>query len=565
MSTTKSTCIDYFLEHVANTPDRIYMTQPMGGSADNVVQLTFAQVLDQAKRMATYLKTLDLPEKSQIAICSKNCAWWIIADLAIWLAGFVSVPIYPTLTADTVSYVIEHSESKAVFIGKLDVAPWAEMKGGVPADMTTISLPLCPEGEFTETWADLMKKHEPIEDSAIATRTADEMATIIYTSGSTGQPKGVMHCFKAMTVASLGIKKILTATSQDRLLSYLPMAHGMERWVAETSSMIAGYQLFFADSLKTFVQDLQRCQPTLFLSVPRLWTKFQQGVFEKMPPKKLGTLLKIPILNRIVKKKLLKGLGLNAVRFAGSGSAPIPGELIDWYRSLGLDLLEGYGMTENFNYSHISKPGRGRAGYVGEPYDEVEQRISEEGEIQVKSPGLMMGYYKNEESTAETITEDGWLKTGDKGEIDDQNRLKITGRIKEIFKTSKGKYVAPAPIENKLIIHPKVELACVGGSSFPQPHVVIQLSDAGRAAATAGGEKKDALEKELEALIKEVNPTLDQHEQLAFMAIVSDEWLPENGFLTPTQKIKRSKIEETYSPNNETWYGAKKSIIWSGF
>lgn len=196
------------------------------------------------------------------------------------------------------------------------------------------------------------------------------------------------------------------------------------------------------------------------------------------------------------------------------------------------------------------------------PYDDVEQRLAEDGEIQVKSPGLMMGYYKNEEATAATMTEDGWLKTGDKGEIDELGRLKITGRTKEIFKTSKGKYVAPAPIENKLIVHPRIEMACVGGASYPQCHAIVQLSQEAKDEIAANDSKKEVVTKEFETLIKEVNATLDDHEHVGFIAVVKDEWLPENGMLTPTQKIKRAAVEEKYSSNNDTWYDSKTKVIW---
>jgi long-chain acyl-CoA synthetase len=372
-----------------------------------------------------------------------------------------------------------------------------------------------------------------------------------------------MHDFNTMYVTTVGICKQLNATSKDRYLSYLPLAHGMERWLGECVALHAGVELFFAETLATFVKDLNRAEPTLFVSVPRLWTKFQQGVFKKMPPGKLNFLLKIPLINILIKKKILKGLGLDQVRIAGSGSAPIPGDLIMWYRRLGLELLEGYGMTENFNYSHLSLPGKSRVGYVGHAYPDVEVRIADDGEIQVKSPGQMMGYYKNPEATKETMTDDGFLRTGDRGEIDEQGRLKITGRTKELFKTSKGKYVAPAPIENKVINHPMIELACVGGSSYPQPYAIVQLSEDAKKDAMAG--KKDSIEAELTEHMKSVNGTLDQHEQMDFMVIVKEDWLPENGFLTPTQKIVRRKIEETYNPNNDTWYAAKKKIIWYGW
>jgi len=548
--------LDYILDNCAKYPDKIFLTQPMGG--DEVINITFSEFLSESKKMAAHIESLNLPVPSQIAIMSKNCVWWLMADLAIMMTGHVGVPIYPTLTAETVKYTLEHSESKLLFVGKLDTHPWNEMKKGIPADMKCISFPLCPDDVSYDKWADLIGKSEEIKE--VKKRTPEEMATIIYTSGSTGVPKGVMLSFKNMTDTTFGLINNLHVTEKDRYLSYLPISHGMERWVGECVPFISGCHVFYAEALTTFVQDLNRCQPTLFLSVPRLWTKFQLGVFKKMPPQKLEKLLKIPILSYLVKKKLLKALGLNHVRYAGSGSAPLPPDLLSWYRSLGLELLEGYGMTENFNYSHMTKPGRGRVGYVGEPSEGVEQRIAEDGEIQVKTPGMMMGYFKNEEATKETITEDGWLRTGDKGELDELGRLKITGRTKEIFKTSKGKYVAPAPIENQYISNIRIELACVGGRGHQAANAIVLLGEDAKKEAESGG--KDAIEKELEELIKAVNSGLDDHERVQFIAVVNDVWEPENGFLTPTNKIKRARIEEEYAPFMDEWYNSKKKVIW---
>lgn len=536
------------------------MTQPMGPGKP-LVEHTADQLLTEVKRMAAYIESLNYEKGTKIAICSKNCTWWIIADLAIWFAGHVTVPIYPTLTGETVRYTLEHSESKLIFVGKLDEKPWAEMKTGVPDDLPTVSFPLCPEGDYDKKWDSIISEFEPIANPV--KRTMDDVATIIYTSGSTGRPKGVMHSFKNMTVPTVGLTNLLNITSKDRYISYLPLAHGMERWSAECAFLMKGWHVFFADTLQSFVEDLNRAQPTVFLSVPRLWTKFQQGVETKMPSEKLKKLLKIPIVSWLVKKKILKALGLSKARFAGSGSAPLPAPLLQWYRSLGLELLEGYGMTENFNYSHLNMPGKTRAGYVGNTYDDVEHRLSEEGEIQMKGPGIMLGYYKNEEATKEVIMEDGWLRTGDRGEIDEQGRLKIIGRTKEIFKTSKGKYVAPAPIESELISSSSVELACVSGTGFPQPYAVIQLND--DAKVSAAGDGRDDIKKELEELLQTVNPTLDPHEQLQFVVVVKDEWTPENGFLTPTQKIKRAVIEGEYGSNNEEWYGKKEKVLWHGW
>jgi len=554
------TVMDYLLDHAAKTPNKIFMTQPMGN--DVVKEWTFAEFVSESKKMATHIESLDMPVPSQIAIMSKNCTWWLMADLAIMMTGHVGVPVYPTLTAETTKYTLEHSEAKLLFVGKMDKKPWAQMENGIPDGLKCISFPLCPDGVSYDKWEDCTKGAE-LKD--VKKRTLEEMATIIYTSGSTGVPKGVMVSFNAMTLTTFGLMENVQATTDDRYLSYLPVSHGMERWCGQCLALVSGLHVFFAESLSTFVNDLNRCRPTLFLSVPRLWTKFQQGVFKKMPPQKLQKLLKIPIISYLVKRKLLKALGLEHVRFAGSGSAPLPEDLLAWYRSLGLELLEGYGMTENFNYSHMSKSGRGRIGYVGEPHDGVEQRIAEDGEMQVKTPGMMMGYFKNEEATKECTTEDGWLRTGDKGEIDDMGRFKITGRTKEIFKTSKGKYVAPAPIENQYISHPEIELACVGGRGQAAAHAIILLGEDAKEDAKSDSGKKDAIEKGLEKLLTDVNAKLDDHEKVQFMAVVNEEWLPENGFCTPTNKMKRSKIEEEHAGLLDEWYASKKKVIWYKF
>lgn len=534
--------------------NKIYMTQPMGNGV--VQEYTWARAMTEARRVANYIKAQNFPPNSKIAILSKNCAHWIMSDLAIWMAGHVTVPLYPTLNADTVSYILEHSEAKALFVGKLD--DWEDMAPGVPSDMPCMSYPLSPENSFP-TWDTIVAENEPLEGETA--RDKDELATIVYTSGSTGRPKGVMLSFDALGVAASGASQALELYSEDRMLSYLPLAHVFERYVVEQSSFYRGFEVYFADALDTFLEDLQRARPTVFVSVPRLWSKFQLGIFKKLPHKKLNRMLKIPILSGIVKKKVLTGLGLEHCRFAGSGSAPLSEDIINWYRSLGLELLEGYGMSENFAYSHISLPGRSRVGYVGEPLPGVEQRISEIGEIEVKSPASMTGYYKADDKTKESFTEDGFLLTGDKGEIDDMGRLKITGRIKEIFKTSKGKYVAPAPIENKIISHDEIEMVCVAGADCPQPHALIHLSEEAFPKRDEPEFRKH-LEASLEELMKNVNATVDPHEAIQFMVVVKDTWGMDNGFLTPTMKIKRDVVEKTYCDHIETWYGARKKVIW---
>jgi long-chain acyl-CoA synthetase len=556
MSDTK-TILDWALHWEKESPDLLHFVQPMGGGAANIKTWTFAQAVKEARSMAAYLQRLDLPAKSRIAICSKNCAHWILADWAIWMAGHVSVPLYPVLNAGTVRYILEHSDAKLLFVGKLDPI-WSEMQAGVPVGVRRVAFPLAPSNEH-EQWDEIVRGHAPLAE--VARRTPEEMATIVYTSGSTGEPKGVMLSFGAMSAATTGLCKLLDLAASDRILSYLPLAHTMERWVVGCCSTRAAFQVFFAETVDSFLGDLRRARPTLFLSVPRLWLKFQAGVFKKMPAQKLERLLRVPILSGIIKKKILKGLGLDAVRFAGSGSAPISGELLGWYRKLGLELLEGYGMSENFNYSHLNKPGQVRVGTVGSPHQGVECKLSAEGEVLVKSPAMMMGYFKNPNETRLAFTEDGFLKTGDCGVIDELGRLQLTGRVKEIFKTSKGKYVAPAPIENQLGNSSYLEQCCVSGAGQPQPYALVVLAEDARAQLRQGG--KAAIEAALVSHLEKVNAGLDHIEQLQFLSVVSDEWTAENGFLTPTLKIKRSKIEEAYRSQVAGWYAQNRKVVWS--
>ncbi|MCC6901314.1 MAG: AMP-binding protein [Polyangiaceae bacterium] len=552
---TLETQLDYAQNWEKQHPNDIWLTQPLGGG--KLRDFTFQEAMGEVRRMAAHLKGLGLPDKSNIALFSKNTAWWILADLAIWMAGHTSVPLYPTLTAETIRQILEHSEAKLIFVGKLD--GFAAMEPGIPEGVARIALPLAPKLD-APTWDAIVEKTEPLAGEI--RRPKGDLATIIYTSGSTGVPKGVMHSFETMMSPGERFTESFEVRKDDRMLSYLPLAHAFERYVVETGTIGRGFHVFFAESLDTFVEDIKRARPTLFVSVPRLWQKFQLGVFSKMPEPKLKTLLKIPIVSGVIKKKVLSGLGFDQVRIAGSGSAPIPAELISWYRSLGLELLEGYGMSENFSYSHMTLPGESAVGYVGKACRGVECKLSPEGEVLVKSPGTMLGYYKAPELTAEMFTEDGFLRTGDRGELDAEGRLKITGRVKELFKTSKGKYVAPAPIENKLLLHSDVELALVTGNGFPQPYGMVVLSEQARKRAKDDAAKQQ-IASTLESHLSEVNATLDQHEQLDLLVVVGDDWTIENGLLTPTMKLKRSAIETKYGASAEGWYQKKQPVVWA--
>ena len=541
--------LDVFYEREARHPRQRFLVQPIGGG--QVETLTWADVGHQARCAAHWLRARELPQGSHIALISKNCAHWIIADLAIWMAGHVSVPLYPNLTADSVNQVLTHSDSVLAFIGKLD--DWPGMSRGIPQGLPTISLPLHPPGAFDFAWDDLQKS-SPIRDDPRP--AGEQLATIIYTSGTTGLPKGVMHSFANLGFATTHGTQLFGLNENDRLLSYLPLCHVAERMFVELASIYTGQTVFFAESLDTFITDLQRARPTAMFGVPRIWTKFQMGVYGKIPAKRLDFLLGLPFIGKRIGHKVLAGLGLDALRVALSGAAPVPQSLLDWYQTLGLEVLEVYGMTESCGYSHICLPGQYKQGWIGKPCPEVEVRIDESGEVQVRSQANMLGYFKEPQKTAETLTGDGFLRTGDKGEQDAEGRLRLTGRLKEIFKTSKGKYVAPAPIENRLAVHSRIEQVCVVGDGLSAPLGLCVLSTVNQ------DEGRASLHSSLEKLLEEVNAVLDKHERLRRLVVVKDSWAVENGFLTPTLKIKRNVIEDTYGARFEEWSERSEAVLW---
>ncbi|NWE25258.1 AMP-binding protein [Pseudomonas gingeri] len=394
--------LEVFYEREARHPRQPYLVQPLGGG--EVQTLSWSEVGHQARCAAHWLRARELPQGSHVAIISKNCAHWIIADLAIWMAGHVSVPLYPNLTADSVAQVLEHSGAALAFIGKLD--DWPGMKTGVPRDLPTIGLPLCPAGDFDFRWVDL-QACSPIQDDPLP--AAQQLATVIYTSGTTGQPKGVMHSFATLSFAANHAIGLFGLGEHDRLLSYLPLCHVAERMFVELASLFTGQTVFFAESLETFLVDLKRARPTAMFGVPRIWSKFQMGVHERIAPARLDLLLRLPLLGRYIGRKVLAGLGLDALRIALSGAAP-----------LGLCVLSA--------------------------------------------------------------------------------------------------------------------------SAAEAPQATLQAG--------------------LQALLEEVNHALDKHQRLRALVVVKDSWAVENGFLTPTLKLKRAVIEQCYGARFQAWSEHGQPVLW---
>jgi long-chain acyl-CoA synthetase len=533
--------------------DRVFLTQPFGGG--RVREWTWAQAMGEARRMATYLKAQDWEAGSRVGILSKNCAWWIMADLAIWMAGHASVPIYPSLRSQSIRQILEHAGATGCFIGATDEK---ETAGGCALPGAAwIAFPNASDGSEI-SWEALVEANIPL--AGCPARAADDLATIIYTSGTTGTPKGVMHRFGSFAYNARVLTALMEMDSNHRVLSYLPLAHIVERAGVEGNALLGGWHLFFTEGIETFLEDLQRARPTLFLSVPRLLLKFQQGVFTKIPKHKLERLLRVPGLNFYVRRRILKQLGLKAVHYAACGAAPLPTEILLWYRNLGLQLMEGYGMTETM-ITHLPRPGAVRPGYVGQALEGVETRLSAQNELLVRSPMNMLGYFGEPQMTADAFTEDGFFKTGDVVAIDADGQVRIIGRIKEQFKTSKGKYVAPAPIEGRLMEHPAVEACCLMGSGQPSPLALVILSDAAREKCLDPEERKQ-LEESLRARMEGMNEELEPFERLSMIVITDGPWTVANGMITPTLKIRRGSLEAQYQQKIDGWRDQGVPIVW---
>ena len=529
------------------TPNKIYMRQPI---KDLWHDWTWKETAEQVRKMAGYLKSLNLQQGSRIGILSKNCAHWMFSDLAIMMSGHVSVPLYPNLNAETLKQILEHSETQVLFVGKLD--EFESMRPGVPANVQCIAYPFYNE-EGYPIWDDLVQDVFPISEDVV--RDPEELATIIYTSGTTGMPKGVMHKFFNFGFAAKNAVNTIDLENTEKFFSYLPLCHIAERLLVEMGSLYTGGQVSFAESLDTFAQNLSETQPTVFLGVPRIWTKFQQGVLAKLPQKKLNVLLSIPIISSLIKKKIRNGLGLNGATNVFTGAAPTPTSIIKWFERLGIKIQEAYAMTENCCYSHVTLKDHIKIGCVGKALPRCQVKLSEQNEILIKHDALMLGYYKEEKMSAETI-KDGWLYTGDEGSIDLDGFLKITGRVKDLFKSSKGKYVAPSPIEMKLSANKNIENVCVVGDGLPQPIALVVLSEYGK------GRSKEDVTISLAKTLSVVNPKLDNHEKVKRLVVLKDKWTIENKFLTPTMKVKRNSVEKMHKKNYEFWYEKDEYVIW---
>ena len=546
-----------FYEWEKQLKDKPYLKQPFG---DEWEEYTWGEVGNMARRLATGLKSLNLREGAHIGIYSKNCREWIISDLAIVMAGYVSVPFFPSLNGKELAYIMDYGDVDALFIGKIET--WDQIKDDLPEGMPLIKFPHydgCSNVTKGHEWFKFIDSHEPMQNPNKP--KLSDLWTIIFTSGTTGNAKGVMLTYQAID----GIKVVLDDPNNplgikhdgnNDFISYLPLNHIFERVVIEWCSFRYGGTISFVESLDTFAKNLKAVQPHVFAAAPRVWTKLQLGLLTKFPQKKLDKLLKIPLLSSLLKKLIKKGLGFSKARIVVSGSAPMPVELIEWFRKVGVYITNGYGMTENCAIcSSVDGRDFEKLHTVGQPQKGVELKIDQEtGEILMKGPFIMKGYYKNEELTNTTLR-GGWLHTGDKGFLDEDNYLHITGRVADSFKTSKGEYIEPLTLEQYFVNINEIEEVCVVGLGIAQPLCLIQLSEIGK------NTSREVISKMLTDRLSEVNSDLVNYKKISTLIIVKDEWTQQNGIVGPTQKLKRGAIEDKYSKDYLNWHNFNEEVI----
>ncbi len=524
--------LQQFSQRVAEMPDKVWLNQPYDR---HWKALTWKEADHIARTIAAGLIDQGFMQGDKIAILAKNSAEWLLADIAIAMAGMVSVPIYATAGEDTIQYVLEHSESRAVFVGKLDNDTAFKR---VNTSLTTIGFPY-PDISALHQWESWLETYQPLQE--IATPSLEDIYTIVYTSGSTGKPKGVLLSASNLAAGANAMSAAYDGSKTNRMISYLPLAHITERSLVFMAALYQDVELFFNESLETFLDDLKYAKPTAFLTVPRLWAKFQAQILTKIPDKKLQLILALPIVGKIFAKKIRAQLGFSSCILFGSGTAPISPSLLHWWGRLGIDIQEGWGMTEVSGMGAGNTPfSKARLGTIGEPLSAIAFKLAENGELLVKGDAVFKSYYKNTEATQASF-EDGWFKTGDKACQSANGAWSITGRVKEQFKTAKGKYVAPVPLEALVDSNTYIEQSCVLGSGMSQPLALVVISH-------GQNTTKETVKASLMETLNTVNSSVESHERLDHIIVVKSAWTIDNGLLTPTLKLKRDAIEKHYLP-----------------
>ncbi len=500
---------------------------------------TWACYRGQVDRAAAGLVAAGVQYGDHVAILAGNRPEHVVADLAALTIGGVPVSVYLTLTPDQISYVLRDA---AVTLLVVENVAALERLAGIRADLPDLRtvVVIDANGADVDSWANLLAQGEArlAEDSELLTRAAEQCdgsdpATVIYTSGTTGPPKGVVLTQANVLFLLASLDRVTSFEEGFDNISYLPMAHIAERLFSHYIGLVRHGHTWFCADQSLMLPTLVAARPHAFLGVPRVWEKLMSALSAMLPaaPADLPPETRAAVVAKI---------GLDRCSFAASGSAPIGVDVLEFWSDLGVPILEAYGMTETTGVTNINRPGDALPGTVGPAIPGVELRLAEDGEIEARGPNLMPGYLNKPEATAEVIDRDGWLKTGDLGEMTDDGRLRIVGRKKELIVTAGGKNIAPVPIENAVKESPLVGQICVIGDRRPYLTALVVLD------AEAPREDVD-VDAEVARAVEAANQQFSRVEQIKKYAILDQEWTPDGGELTPTLKLRRSVIHDKYA------------------
>jgi long-chain acyl-CoA synthetase len=551
------------------------------------------------KHLAMGLMTLGLKEKEHVSLLSENRPEWTYTDLGVLAAGCADVPVYATNIPDQVEHILKDSESRFLVVStEAQLQKVLEIKKNVPKLETVILMD--PEKDHPEKWiltlAEVLKLgREKGDEAAFLARLEngrpEALATLIYTSGTTGAPKGVMLTHDNFISNMRAVTQVLPLNDSDIVLSFLPLSHSFERLGGYYATLYLGGTIAYAEGIDQVPDNIQEIRPTVMCSVPRLYEKMHARVLnmvEKGPPlkrklffwslgvgsevskiigakKEMPAALKIKhrVADKLVFTKLRDRMG-GRLRFFVSGGAPLAREIAEFFHAAGILILEGYGLTETTPVITANRPDSYKLGSVGQPLANLEVKIAPDGEILVRGPSVMKGYFNRPEDTREVLSEDGWFSTGDIGYLDQDNFLYITDRKKDIIVTAGGKNIAPQNIENLLKLNRFVEQVCVIGDKrkYLTALVIPSFPDLEAFAKEHGipTENRDALVKDPHVLklfqdaVDEVNAHLARYETVKRFEVLPVEFTQETGELTPTLKVKRKVVSKKYQEEIEQMY-----------
>ena len=545
--------------------------------------VSWAEYAEQVRALAMSLIDLGLRPTERVALLCENRPEWLVSDLAIQTAGGVTVGVYTTSSAEQLRYYLDHSEAVGLIVEDSEqLEKWLAVRSAAPGVRWVVAIE--PAGDGVLAWQELIEQGRiscRLSGHAVDTRLhdidPDDTALFIYTSGTTGDPKGAMLSHNNLVWAVDSLVQATPIHPQDELLSFLPLSHIVERLISVVAPLRYGYAVSFTENLDTVMQNLQEIRPTVFFAVPRIWEKLYSAVELHMTDAHLlkrlayrwslaaargGRKVAAPAAQALVLRFLRLRLGLDRVRLAISGAAPIAPEMLAYFRSIGIDIREGYGLTESSGIISIQQ-GSVKLGTVGEPFPGVEVAIAGDGEILARSPGIFKGYFKHDRATSETIR-NGWLHTGDIGCLDEDGQLVITDRKKDIIITAGGKNVAPQKIENSLKSSIFIGDAVVigDGRKYLVALLVLDEDNVSKWAAerqipytTYGDLTQNA---EVNALIERevasVNKQVARVETIKRFRILPKRLYHEDGEVTATLKVKRAALARKYAQLIEGLY-----------